>query len=174
MKRGRRRRWINRNTAMLTALATASVVNVSRNRTLHCALTGPLFLGGAIVALLTEAGVWHVEPSLLWAVVLIGVIGTFLMEWRTLRREGHRTTRPVQRRRTAHCEGPHRTVPKIRARTTRKGFCRLASGQSLEFVTVRIENLAPGWRPKKSYRIRPATRWTRRSRSRRPRQAQAV
>ena len=58
------------------------------------------------------------------------------------------------------------TLPKIRARTTRKGFCRLASGQSLEFVTVRIENLAPGWRPKKSYRIRPATRWTRRSRSR--------
>jgi hypothetical protein len=24
---------------------------------------------------------------------------------------------------------------------------------SLEFVTVRIENLAPGWRAKKSYRI---------------------
>jgi hypothetical protein len=28
-----------------------------------------------------------------------------------------------------------------------------ADGKSLEFVTVRIENLAPGWRAKKSYRI---------------------
>ena len=44
------------NTAMLTALATACFVNFGRNGTLHCAWTGPLFLGGAIVALLTEAG----------------------------------------------------------------------------------------------------------------------
>jgi len=28
-----------------------------------------------------------------------------------------------------------------------------ANGKSLEFVTVRIENLAPGWRAKKSYRV---------------------
>lgn len=28
-----------------------------------------------------------------------------------------------------------------------------ADGKSLEFVTVRIENIAPGWRAKESYRI---------------------
>jgi hypothetical protein len=28
-----------------------------------------------------------------------------------------------------------------------------ADGKSMEFVTVRIENLAPGWRAKKTYRI---------------------
>ena len=28
-----------------------------------------------------------------------------------------------------------------------------ADGKSFEFVTVRIENLAPGWRAKKSYRV---------------------
>lgn len=31
--------------------------------------------------------------------------------------------------------------------------CISADGKSLEFVTVRIENLAPGWRAKKSYRV---------------------
>jgi hypothetical protein len=80
-----------RDTATLTALAVACIANFSRNRTLHCALTGPLFLAGAIVALLGEAGIWHVESSLLWAVVLIGVIVSFLVEWRTPRRQVHPT-----------------------------------------------------------------------------------
>jgi undecaprenyl pyrophosphate phosphatase UppP len=72
---------------MLTALTIACFVNFARNRTLHCALTGPLFLGAAIVALLTESGLWHVDQSVLWSVVLAGVIVAFVVEWRAARGE---------------------------------------------------------------------------------------
>ena len=76
------------DTAILTALAAACFVNFGRNRTLHCGLTGPLFLIGAIVAFLMEAGVWRVNQSVLWGVVLIGVAIAFLIEWLTVGRQG--------------------------------------------------------------------------------------
>jgi hypothetical protein len=63
-------------------------VNYGRNRTLHCGLTGPLFLIAAVVALLIEAGVWRVDQDVLWGVVLIGVALAFLIEWRTVGRPG--------------------------------------------------------------------------------------
>jgi asparagine N-glycosylation enzyme membrane subunit Stt3 len=77
-----------RDTVLLTALAAACVANFRRNRTLHCRLTGPLFLLGAIAALVTEAGFWRVDRSALWCVVLIGVGLAFLIEWRTVGRPG--------------------------------------------------------------------------------------
>jgi hypothetical protein len=75
------------DTVLLIALAAACFVNFHRNRTLHCKLTGPLFLVGAIVAMLAEAGVLHVEPSALWGIVLAGVGLAFLIEWRAV--SGH-------------------------------------------------------------------------------------
>jgi hypothetical protein len=45
-----------------------------------------LFLGGAFVAFLKEAGVWHVDLSLLWCVVAVGVALAFWMEWRATRK----------------------------------------------------------------------------------------
>jgi hypothetical protein len=76
--------WQYGDTLILTALAAACFVNFGRNRTLHCALTGPLFVVGAIVALSIEAGVWNVDQSVLWAVMLVGVALAFLIEWRTV------------------------------------------------------------------------------------------
>ena len=76
------------DTAILTALAAACLVNFGRNRTLHCGLTGPLFVVGAIVALLMEAGIWNVDQAVLWGVVLVGVALAFLIEWRTIGRQG--------------------------------------------------------------------------------------
>ena len=76
------------DTAIMGALAAACFVNFGRNRTLHCALTGPLYFVGAIVALLMEAGIWNVNQRVLWAVVLTGVAVAFLIEWRTVGRQG--------------------------------------------------------------------------------------
>jgi hypothetical protein len=45
------------DTLLLAALGAACFINFGRNRTLHCGLTGPLFLVAAIVAALIEAGI---------------------------------------------------------------------------------------------------------------------
>jgi hypothetical protein len=76
------------DTMLLVALAAACVVNFGRNRTLHCGLTGPLFLIAAVVALLIEADIWRVDLDVLWSVVLIGVALAFFFEWWTVRRRG--------------------------------------------------------------------------------------
>lgn len=70
------------DTLILVSLAGACFVNFGRNRTLHCGLTGPLFVVAAIAALLMEAGVWNVDQRVLWTVVLVGVGAAFLIEWR--------------------------------------------------------------------------------------------
>lgn len=74
------------NTTILVALAAACFVNFGRNRTLHCGLTGPQFVAAALVALLMEAGIWTIDQSALWGVVLVGVALAFLIEWRTVGR----------------------------------------------------------------------------------------
>ena len=77
------------DTLLLAALGAACFINFGRNRTLHCGLTGPLFLVATIVAVLIEAGIWTVDEQLLWAVVLVGVVLAFLIEWRAVGRQGH-------------------------------------------------------------------------------------
>ena len=77
------------DTLLLAALGAACFINFGRNRTLHCGLTGPLFLVAAIVAALMEAGVWRVNEEALWGVVLVGVALAFLIEWRVVGRQGH-------------------------------------------------------------------------------------
>lgn len=77
------------DTLLLAALGGACFINFGRNRTLHCGLTGPLFLIAAIVAVLIEAGVWGVDEDALWGVVLVGVALAFLIEWRTVGRREH-------------------------------------------------------------------------------------
>lgn len=79
------------HTMILTALAAACVANFRRNRTLHCAVTGPLFGVGAIVALVTEAGVWEVDQNLFWGVMLVGVALAFVVEWRTVGRRSQQS-----------------------------------------------------------------------------------
>lgn len=77
------------DTVILIALAAACFVNFHRNRTLHCGLTGPLFVVGAIVAMLAEAGIWRVDQSALWGIVVVGVGMAFLIEWRTVGRNSN-------------------------------------------------------------------------------------
>lgn len=75
------------DTIILVALGTACVINFGRNRTLHCGLSGPLFLGAAIAAALIEARVWDVNMAVLWGLVAIGFGITLAIEWRSVGRQ---------------------------------------------------------------------------------------
>ena len=75
------------DTTILVVLGTACVINFGRNRTLHCGLSGPLFLGPAIAAALIEARVWDVNMAVLWGLVAIGVGITLAIEWRSVGRQ---------------------------------------------------------------------------------------
>ena len=70
------------DTLLLVSLGLACTINFGRNRTLHCGLTGPLFLVAAIGAALVEGGMWNANMSVLWTVVVIGVAVAFGLEWR--------------------------------------------------------------------------------------------
>ena len=67
---------------ILFAMAIGCVANWLRNRTFHCGITGPLFLIAAVVFLLSDASMVHVNSLVVWPFVLIGVAIAFLLEWR--------------------------------------------------------------------------------------------
>ncbi len=67
---------------ILLAMAIGCVANWLRNRTFHCGITGPLLLIAAVVFLLSEVSMVHVNSLLVWPFVLIGVCTAFLLEWR--------------------------------------------------------------------------------------------
>jgi len=69
---------------LLAAMSGACFLNYWRNRTLHCILTGPVFLVSALVTVLSRAGIWHVDQVLLWGLVLVAVGLAFIVEWRTV------------------------------------------------------------------------------------------
>ena len=71
---------------ILFAMAIGCVANWFRNRTLHCGITGPLFLIAAVLFLLSDVSMAHVNSLLVWPFVLIGVGIAFLLEWRYARR----------------------------------------------------------------------------------------
>ena len=73
------------DTIILAALGVACVINFARNRTLHCGLTGPLFIAAMVGAALIEAGVWDFNMAVLWGVVAIGLAIALAIEWRTFR-----------------------------------------------------------------------------------------
>ena len=70
---------------ILFAMAIGCVANWRKNRTLHCGITGPLFLIASLVFLLSDATETHINSLLVWAFVLIGVGIAFLLEWRYTR-----------------------------------------------------------------------------------------
>ena len=72
--------------ACLFAMATGCIANWYKNRSFHCALTGPLFLIAGVAFLLARVGVTHVNTVLVWRFVLIGTGIAFLLEWRFARR----------------------------------------------------------------------------------------
>jgi hypothetical protein len=71
---------------ILFAIAIGCVANWLRNRTLHCAITGPLFLVAAVVFLMSDVSLVHVNDRLVWPFVLLGVGIAFLLEWRYAQR----------------------------------------------------------------------------------------
>ena len=73
-------------TTILLAMAIGCALNWSRNRTLHCVITGPLFLLAAVVFLLSGMSLVHVNNLLVWPFVFIGVGIAFLLEWRYAQR----------------------------------------------------------------------------------------
>jgi len=72
------------DTLLLLSLGAACFINFTRNRTLHCGITGPLFALGGLTAALIEGGVWHFDMTIVWGFVLIGVGTAFVIEWRTV------------------------------------------------------------------------------------------
>lgn len=67
-------------------MAVGCFANWLRNRTFHCAITGPLFLIAGVVFLLSGVDAVHVNTRWVWPVVLIGAVIAFLLEWRYARR----------------------------------------------------------------------------------------
>jgi hypothetical protein len=72
--------------ACLFAAAIGCFANWSRNRSFHCAITGPLFLIAAMVFLLSDVRMIHVNVLWVWPVVFIGIGIAFLLEWRYAKR----------------------------------------------------------------------------------------
>jgi hypothetical protein len=72
--------------ACLFAMAIGCFANWTRNRSFHCAITGPLFLIGGIVFLLSGERLLRVNTDWVWTFVLIVTGIAFLLEWRYAKR----------------------------------------------------------------------------------------
>ena len=70
----------------LFAMAIGCLANWLRNRSFHCAITGPLFLTGGAMFLLSGVRIIQVSTRWVWPFVLIGVVIAFLLEWRYAQR----------------------------------------------------------------------------------------
>ncbi len=68
--------------AILFALTAGCFANWFRNRTLHCAITGPLFLIAGLLSLLSELSIIRFPDHLLWPILSCGVAIAFFIEWR--------------------------------------------------------------------------------------------
>jgi hypothetical protein len=71
---------------MLFAMSIGCGANWLRNRTLHCVVTGPIFLVAGIFFLLSDLRMGRFVEPLIWPFVFIGVSIAFLLEWRYTRR----------------------------------------------------------------------------------------
>jgi hypothetical protein len=72
--------------ACLFAMAIGCLANWLKNRSFHCAITGPLFLIAGLAFLLARVGVIHFNTVLVWRFVLAGIGIAFLLEWRYAKR----------------------------------------------------------------------------------------
>lgn len=64
------------------AVAIGCAANWVRNRTLHCGITGPLFLIAGAVFLLSDLRVFQINPCIVWPIVAIVTCLSFLLERR--------------------------------------------------------------------------------------------
>lgn len=62
-------------------MSIGCLANWLRNRTLHCAITGPLFLIVGVMFLLAGMRMIHLNTRWVWPFVFSGVGIAFLLEW---------------------------------------------------------------------------------------------
>ncbi len=77
---------------ILFAMTIGCSANWIRYRTLHCALTGPLFLTVGLLSLLSSLQIVPFPEFLFWLVLVLGAGIAFFLEWRAT--AGKRNTRP--------------------------------------------------------------------------------
>lgn len=66
----------------LLAMAVGCMANWFKNHSLHCTITGPLFLIGGILFLLSGDGMIPQRDTVwVWPALLIGTSIAFLLEW---------------------------------------------------------------------------------------------
>jgi hypothetical protein len=73
-------------TTILFAMAIGCAANWVRNRTFHCAVSGPVFLITAFLFLLFDVTTFRVDIVWVWLFVLLGAGVGFLLEWWYARR----------------------------------------------------------------------------------------
>jgi hypothetical protein len=62
-------------------MAIGCLANWFRNRSFHCAITGPLFLIGGVMFLLSGVRMIHLDTRWVWPILLVGIGIAFLLEW---------------------------------------------------------------------------------------------
>jgi hypothetical protein len=67
-------------------MAIGCFANWLKNRSFHCAITGPLFLIAGVAFLLAGASLIHLDTTLVWQFILIGIAIAFILEWRYAKR----------------------------------------------------------------------------------------
>jgi hypothetical protein len=65
----------------LFAMSIGCLANWFRNRSFHCAITGPLFLIGGVMFLLSGVRMIHLDTRWVWPILLVGIGIAFLLEW---------------------------------------------------------------------------------------------
>jgi len=67
--------------ACLFSMAIGCLANWIKNRSLHCVITGPLFLVAGALFLLSGVGLIRFNAFWLWPFIVVGVGSAFLLEW---------------------------------------------------------------------------------------------
>jgi hypothetical protein len=80
--------WYSASTILL-AMGIGCVANWLKNRSFHCAITGPMFLMAGIFFLLADLRIVHVNARFVWSLVSIGTAIAFLLEWRYAKRSAY-------------------------------------------------------------------------------------
>jgi hypothetical protein len=67
--------------ACFFAMAIGCLANWVRNHSLHCVVTGPLFLVAGVAFLLSGIGAIRLNAGWVWPFIMAGVSIAFLLEW---------------------------------------------------------------------------------------------
>jgi len=65
---------------ILLAVAIGCFANWHKNRTLHCGITGPVFLLGGATFLLANMQIFHVNVHFVWSLIAIAAAIAFILE----------------------------------------------------------------------------------------------